>query len=152
MSTNSITLACKLEDLKQLENKPYLKFQTNLLDYDIEHLPDKLFRLKMKLARLQKTDKRHNKGVVISQCRIAKLMNKSRKTINQNLHELEALGHVRITKNKYSKGLYNNQLCIEVVSPIEAYEYVRDNVLDITNRLQDCNEKVTHSNNNRNNL
>jgi biotin operon repressor len=157
MSTNSTALACKLEDLKQLENKPYLKFQTHLYDYDIDHLPDNLYRLKSKLARLQKTDRRHNKGVVISQCRLAKLLGKSRETINRLLKQLEQLGHVRITKNKYSKGLYNNQLSIEVVHPVEAYEYVRDNVADITEGLratrmsQGCDENITHLNNNRNN-
>ena len=88
MSAEPLSLACQLEDLKQLDNKPYLKFQTHLYDYDIEHLPDNLYRLKAKLARLQKTDKRHNKGVVISQCRLAKLLGKSRETINRLLNSI----------------------------------------------------------------
>ena len=144
MSTKPLALACKLEDLKQLDNKPYIKFQTHLLNRTIDELPRHLVAVLQKLAILQKTDKRHAQGVVMSQTRIGGLIGRSRRTVIRNIQKLKELGWVRVTKNKYCNGLYGNQLCIEVVCPDFIYQDIKSNVMNI---VQKPNYNAVHKNN-----
>ena len=166
MSGNSLALACQLEDLKQLDNKPYIKFQTHLLNQLLDMLPRTLAVTYEKLYIQQKTDKRHSRGVIMSQKQIGKLIRRHEDTAQRHLKQLENFGCVRKTLSKHSKGLYRNQLCYEVVAPEEVLESIKNNVLDIseirrkqhalykniTAKTQaDSDENAGYINNNRNN-
>ena len=166
MSTNQQQLACQLEDLKQLDNKPYIKFQTHLLNQLLDMLPRTLAVTYEKLYIQQKTDKRHSRGVIMSQKQIGKLIRRHEDTAQRHLKQLESFGCIRKTLSKHSKGLYRNQLCYEVVAPEEVLESIKNNVLDIseirrrhdglykniTAKTQaESDENAGYINNNRNN-
>ena len=170
MSAEPLSLACQLEDLKQLDNKPYVKTQPHLFIKAFEKLPRHLTAFLHFLVILQKTDKRHSKGVVMSQTALGKRINRSRRTVIRNIQQLSEEGWIRITENKYSKGLYRNQLCIEVVCPETILQCIKNEVSDllflpnrkavdksttvnsyVTPMTHDSDMRGTYINNNRNN-
>lgn len=165
MSAEPLALACKLDDLKQLDNKPYIKFQTHLLNHVLDILPKTLSVTYEKLYIQQRTDKRHSRGVIMSQKQIGKLIRRHEDTAQRHLKLLEEFGCIRKTLSKHSNGLYRNQLCYEVVAPEEVIVNIKNNVLDIneirenkyrlykniTAKTQEGPDKnAGHINNNRN--
>jgi DNA-binding MarR family transcriptional regulator len=108
MSAEPLVLACQLEDLKQLDNKPFHKYARGYLEVINRNLSSAEFRIYTYLK--EQSLKNYNQGGVVIQSayEIAKGVDRSPRTAEKHLSALRTKGYIatKLHKADLPKGYF----------------------------------------------
>ena len=116
MSTNSTALACKLEDFKQLDNKPFHKYTRGYLEIINRNLSSAEFRIYTYLKEQSLRNYKEGGIVIQSAYEIGKGVDRSPRTAEKHLSSLRAKGYIDLHKSKSDKSIYRRN-CIRLTCP-----------------------------------
>ena len=116
MSAEPLSLACQLEDLKQLDNKPFHKYTRGYLEIINRNLSSAEFRIYTYLKEQSLRNYKEGGVVIQSAYEIAKGVDRSPRTAEKHLSSLRAKGYIDLHKSKSDKSIYRRN-CIRLTCP-----------------------------------
>lgn len=146
MNAESLTLACQLVDLDQLNNRPFNKYPRGFVEALLQNVPSYvtstfLYLLDQSLKNYKK------KGVVVlSAHEIAIAICKSPRTVERHLALLRTVGYIRVLKSL--RGYYRRNY-IEVVCPKSVLKHLLNtqhpigNTVNQNNTVYSCPTQMT---------
>ena len=116
MSAEPLSLACQLEDLKQLDNKPFHKYTRGYLEIINRNLSSAEFRIYTYLKEQSLRNYKEGGIVIQSAYEIGKGVDRSPRTAEKHLSSLRAKGYIDLHKSKSDKSIYRRN-CIRLTCP-----------------------------------
>ena len=129
MSTNSTALACQLEDLKQLDNKPFNKYPRGYLQAVKKRLTPAEYSTFMEIREESFKNYKHGGVVIKSAHEISKSIDRSHRTAQRHLSAIKEKGFIDIAASNSGRGMYRRN-CIKLACPQDVLDEILESSKD----------------------
>ena len=130
MSAEPLSLACKLEDLKQLDNKPFNKYPRGYQQAVKKRLTPAEYSTFVELKEESFKNYKNGGLVIQSAYETAKRINRSSRTVERHLSSIKAKGFIDFESLKSGRGIYRRN-CIKLTCPKDVLEEILSGSKDI---------------------